>query len=106
VEYKKVKTLSARIFNKSLESNITYEIMGYLLKNPEAAGTLNAITEWWLLEQKIIYEMCRVKEALDELVENGFVLKLKGADSGVYYRINKEKEAEIKDLIEGIKGNE
>ena len=92
--------------DKSLESKIAHEIMGYLLKNPEAAGTLNAITEWWLLEQKINYEMCRVREALDELVKNGFVLKLKGADSRVCYRINKEKEAEIKDLIEGSKGNE
>lgn len=66
--------------------------MDYLSKNPEAADTLEAITEWWLLEQKINYEISRVSEALNELVDKGLVLKVKRADSRIYYRLNKEEE--------------
>ena len=48
----------------NFRSEIAKEIMDYLTKNPDAADTLEAVTEWWLLEQKIEYESTKVKEAL------------------------------------------
>ena len=64
--------------------------MDYLSKNPDAADTLEAVTQWWLLEQKIEYELTKVKEALDELEENGLVKKVRGADSRIYYKLKKK----------------
>ena len=72
------------------KSNIAGEIMDYLSKNPDAADTLEAVTQWWLLEQKIEYELTKVKEALDELEENGLVKKVRGADSRIYYKLKKK----------------
>ena len=74
----------------NFRSEIAKEIMDYLTKNPDAADTLEAVTEWWLLEQKIDYESSKVKEALEELEESGLVIKVKGADSRVYYKLRKQ----------------
>ncbi len=74
----------------NFRTELAKEIMDYLSKNPDAADTLEAVTEWWLLEQKIEYESSKVKEALDELEENGLVKKIKGVDSRIYYKLSKD----------------
>jgi hypothetical protein len=38
--------------------------------------TLMGIVHWWMLEQNIKTETAKVKEALDRLVDEGFVVEL------------------------------
>ncbi len=81
------------------KSQIVYDILGYLVENPEVQDTLEGIVEWWLLEQQIKRQTAKVKEALAELVSKGLILERKGKDSRTHYRINRRKYKEIQALL-------
>ena len=70
------------------KNDISEEILNYLFKHPDANDTLEGITEWWLLSQRINYEMKRVKAAIFKLVEEGWVIEIKCNNSTVHYRLN------------------
>jgi hypothetical protein len=70
--------------------DISEEILEYLRKHPEASDTLEGITEWWLLNQRIHDEVIKVKEAVSSLVEGGWLVEIKGSDSRVRYRYKRE----------------
>ena len=82
-----------------LESEVAYEILSYLVNHPHAEGPIEAITEWWLLEQRIEVGIKEMSHAIDELVGNGYVLERKSQDRHVFYRINSEKNEEIRQLL-------
>jgi predicted transcriptional regulator len=75
------------------------EILAYLAEHPGAQDTVEGIVEWWLLEQEIKHHTTQVKEALAELVTKGLVLKHKGRDARIYYRMNQHKTEEIRALL-------
>src|SRR5437660_6732560 len=72
-------------------SDVAEYILRYLLDNPEAEDTIDGIVEWWVMRQRIRHETARVKKALSELVNEGFVLEHHSADSQVRCRINKRQ---------------
>jgi len=78
------------------KNNIAEEILNYLLKHPDANDTLEGITEWWLLNQKISYEMKRVKAAVKKLVQEGWIIENKGKNSTVRYRLHPKKPKSAK----------
>jgi hypothetical protein len=78
------------------KNDISEEILNYLFKHPDANDTLEGITEWWLLSQRISYEMKRVKTAVFKLVEEGWIIETKGKNSTVRYRLNPKKRKESK----------
>ena len=80
----------------AIKSDISVEILNYLSKHPDANDTLEGITEWWLLSNKISYEMRRVKAAISNLIKDGWIIKIKGENSSVHYRLNPKKRKEIK----------
>jgi Fe2+ or Zn2+ uptake regulation protein len=61
--------------------------------------TLVGIVHWWMLEQNIKTETAKVKEALDHLVNEGFVVELQGKDSRAHYRINQSMRKKIAKLL-------
>ena len=73
------------------KNDIAEEILTYLFKHPDANDSLEGITEWWLLSQRISYEMEKVKAAVYRLVEEGWMVEIKGQDSTVRYRLKPEK---------------
>lgn len=75
---------------------ISQEILEYLRKHPDASDTLEGITEWWLLNQRISYEMKRVKAAVSNLVEKGWVVEVEGKGVTTRYRLNPLKNNERK----------
>jgi hypothetical protein len=56
--------------------DISEEILEYLSKHPEASDTLEGIKEWWLMNQRISYEMKRVKSAISKLIDDGWVIEV------------------------------
>lgn len=86
-------------FSTDENLDISYEILAYLAEHADAQDTLEGITEWWLLERNIQRRTLKVKEALDEFVAQGLVLKSQGQDSRIRYRINRRKHGEILALL-------
>jgi len=82
------------------KTRIARDVLSYLIEHQDAQDTLEGIVEWWLVEQKIKQQTARVKEVLDDLVKNTYLLESTGLDSRSRYRINHSKRNEILSLIE------
>ena len=77
-----------RISAHKIEPGFGGQILDYLSRNPEAQDTLEGIVQWWLLEQRIVTAVGKVKEALGELVRMDLVQTRQGLDGQTYYRLN------------------
>ena len=83
-----------------LESHgLAYQILAYLAAYPDAHDTLEGIVEWWLLEQHIKWQTGLVKDALEELVAEQWLLKREGHDARTHYELNRDKYQDIQALI-------
>ena len=80
-------------------SEISQEILRYLREQPDASDTLEGIAEWWLLSQRITYEMKRVRTAVSELLEEGWIIEIKGENSTTRYRLDPKKHGRGKSCI-------
>lgn len=85
--------------------DIAYELLEYLVENPDAQDTLEGIVEWWLFEQTIKQQTALVQMALTELVGMGVVLERKGKDARTYYKLNRRKLKEIRALLARFRGS-
>ena len=77
------------------KNDISEEILNYLFKHPDANDTLEGISEWWVLSQRISCEMKRVKAAVVKLVEEGWIVEINSKNSSVHYRLNPKKRKEV-----------
>ena len=71
--------------------DISQEILEYPFNHPDASDTLEGITEWWLLSQRIRYEMKRVQTAISKLTQDGWLIEIKQKNSSARYRLNPNK---------------
>ena len=76
-----------------------YEILEYLLRNPDAGDSIVGIVEWWLLEQRIMHALEATRKSLDELVARDLLLAYHALDGRVHYSLNKEKQKEIRAMV-------
>ena len=81
-------------------ATVSQQLLRYWIHHPQAQGTVEAIVEWWLLEQQIQAAVARVRSTLAELVSRGWVMEQKQADGRLCYGLNLEKEAEIRAWLE------
>lgn len=81
------------------QRDVCYFILSYLTQHPDAGDTFDGIMEWWLLEQKIRFEMRNVFEAVARLVAEGLILEHVGSDSRVTYRVNRTREQAIRSML-------
>jgi len=75
---------------------IANEILAYLVNHPEAQDTLEGITEWWLLEQRIRHAVAEVDKVLHDLAAHDLLVTRQCADGRIYYGLNRVKEREIR----------
>jgi len=81
------------------KAQLEHHVLTYMVENKDAQDTVQGIGEWWVMQQEIEYQLADIGELLNELVEKDFVIRLKGADSRLHYRINRNRETEIKALL-------
>lgn len=91
--------------NRSDQTNdekvqLAYEILQYLIDNPNAQDTVEGITTWWLLVRTIKHQTLLVKEALAMLVRDGLVIAHEGSDSRTYYKLNVRRRKKIISLLQ------
>lgn len=80
-------------------SQVARAILEYLHQHPDAQDTLGGIAEWWLADDKVKTRTVTIKEALDELIEKGFVLAQKGKDLQIRYRMNEQRVRDIEAVL-------
>ena len=81
------------------QREVSYFILSYLTRHPDAGDTFDGIVEWWLLEQRIKFETRNVSEAVARLVAEDLILEHIGADSRVTYRVNRTREQAIRNML-------
>jgi hypothetical protein len=81
------------------QREVSYFILSYLTRHPDAGDTFDGIVEWWLLEQRIKFETRNVSEAVARLVAEELILEHLGADSRVTYRVNRTREQAIRNML-------
>jgi hypothetical protein len=72
-------------------TDLEKDILAYLDENPFAQDTAEGITQWWLLQQKILQAISAVEKALANLVAHQLLTKHEGPDGKIYYRVRKKR---------------
>ena len=81
---------------------VSREILAYLVKNPEAQDSLEGIAHWWLLKQNVERRIAEVRQAVQELVAMGYLMRRRGADSNDRFQINPASLAEMTALLRDV----
>ena len=68
--------------------SIAAEIMTYLHERPLASDSLDGITHWWLVQQAITKNIDLVEQALEQLAQEGKVMKKMNANHESIYSLN------------------
>ncbi len=63
-------------------------LLSYLEKNLEAGDTLEGIAGWWLVQERIEHVVDEVADALETLVAEGQVTKIKKGPGQNIYKCN------------------
>lgn len=83
----------------SNRAELRQALLSYMFENAAASDTLEGILEWWLLDRRIRHEMAEVKSVLDDLVAKKLLLMRTTRDKRVHYRVNRQKEKQIRALL-------
>lgn len=78
---------------------IALQILTYLSAHRDAQDTVEGISEWWLLEQRIRHVRAEIKDALAELIARGLILERPTCDGRVQYRLNPRKRGLVPRLV-------
>ena len=86
------------------EEVIACRILNYLVRHPHATDTAEGLARWWLLEEEIHERTSEVSQGISFLVEKGFLLENKRPEATPLYRLNPNKQQEIKGALERFSG--
>ena len=78
------------------------DILTYFVRNPAAADSLEGIARWRLLEQAIHRSLVETEDALDWLVEQGFLDEVRGSHRSALFRLNPKKQKQAESLLTGL----
>lgn len=90
----------------SVEPELARDILRYFLRHREAADTLEGVARWRLLDEKIHRTVDETGEALDWLIQEGFLEQVVTAVSSPVFRVNWRKITDAERFLEKEEGNE
>lgn len=67
-------------------SEIKAEVLDYLEEHPNAADSVEAIQQWWLLQRVSRFSREKIQKALDQLVEAHLVERRRLSDGHEVYK--------------------
>jgi N-acetylglucosamine kinase-like BadF-type ATPase len=85
--------------SSSPSPQLVKDILNYFLRNPKSADSLEGVTRWRLLEERVQRELEETDDALHWLVRRGFVTKLSPAWSEAVYRLNERNRAKAERFL-------
>jgi hypothetical protein len=75
-------------------SELAKEILSYFLRNPQAADSLEGVTRWRLLEERVHRQLADTDQALGWLVRHGYLLRVSSEWTEVVYQLNEKNRTE------------
>src|ERR1700751_1935604 len=85
--------------DKSNEA-LAREILGYFLRNPQAADSLTGIARWRLLEEAVQRSVARTEDALQWLLKQGYLRQVQMKGPEAIFCLNPEKRSEARLFLE------
>jgi hypothetical protein len=85
-------------------SELAKEILSYFLRNPQAADSLEGVTRWRLLEERVHRELEDTDVALGWLVHHGFLVKASSLWTEAVYRLNESNRGDAEQFVTNEKG--
>jgi hypothetical protein len=70
------------------EPTIVKQVLGYFVRNPKAADTLEGVARWRLLEEQIQNSISQTETAVEWLVAQGLLQEFNPRGTGHLFRLN------------------
>ena len=70
------------------ETTIVKQVLGYFVRNPKAADTLEGVARWRLLEEQIQNSISQTETAVEWLVAQGLLQEFNPRGTGRLFRLN------------------
>jgi hypothetical protein len=86
------------------EPKLARDILRYLLRNPEAADTIEGLAHWRLMEQEIYRTTELTRSALEWLVARGFVMEVSLPDARKLFQLNKACSDQAQRFLKEVSG--
>ena len=74
-----------------VDPEIARQVLGYFMRNPQAADTLEGIARWRLLEERLQRTVHQTEAAVGWLVTKGFLQEVAPAGSVKLYRLDPKR---------------
>lgn len=75
-------------------SELAKEILSYFLRNPRAADSLEGVTRWRLLEERVHRQLAETDQALGWLVRHGYLVRVSSEWTKAVYQLNETNRRE------------
>ena len=86
--------------HKDLDKEVIKQVLGYFVRNPKTADTLEGIARWRLLEERVQKSLLQTEAAIDWLVGQGYLEEVTVAGSKeTIFRLNPERRSDAVRLL-------
>jgi len=87
-----------------LDREVVRQVLGYFVRNPKTADTLEGIARWRLLEERVQKSLRQTEAAIDWLVEQGYLEQARpaGAKEPIF-KLNPARHADAVRLLDKSK---
>jgi hypothetical protein len=93
------RVIKLKTFIMATEPALFRQVLQCFARFPQRQDTLQGITQWWLMENRIEWAVTEVQAALDELVARDLVVARRTADGQTRYKINATAREAIEALL-------
>jgi hypothetical protein len=81
------------------EAQIVKQVLGYFMRNPEAADDLEGVARWRLLDEAVHRTVDETERAIVWLVRSGFLVETDTAGGGRVFHINEARRDEAENFL-------
>jgi hypothetical protein len=84
----------------ALDNDVVKQVLGYFVRNPKTADTLEGIARWRLLEERVQKSLLQTEAAIDWLVGQKYLEEVMVAGSKeAIFRLNPERRSDAVRLL-------
>jgi len=78
------------------------DILKFIQNQPNAAHTVEGIAKYWIFQQRLEEKLDHVIHAIEYLTQENFLVEIKKANGGRYYKVNQAKLTRIPAALQNL----